>query len=104
MQLIALSALLALSATAVGTMDISDTDSNVSKAKEEKNQLDRTGKLFAFRTSTSRTLIASTTVLALSTCITSVNTVACTGRKRKNISHDFQLANEEYAYFKFNKI
>ncbi|XP_018016340.1 uncharacterized protein LOC108673073 [Hyalella azteca] len=43
----------------------------------------RNARIFAFRSYTSRTLIVSSTVLALSTCVSSINTVACVGRRRR---------------------
>ena len=91
MQLLALSALLVLSATAVSALDLHDTDSQLSSVKDDENRPGRTGKFIAFRTTTSSTVIASTTVLALSTCIAAINAVTCTGRKKKNLQPHIQL-------------
>lgn len=53
----------------------------------------RDGKLlFAFKTTTSRTLIASATVYRLSTCISAVNGVACVGRKKRSVLKDVNPA------------
>ena len=74
----------ALAATAVEQPE----HSIIENIEDGKRDIEREGKLFAYRTSTSRTLLASTTILALSTCIISVNPVACIGRRKRNILQD----------------
>lgn len=55
---------------------------------DEVIKKDRVARLFALQRTTSRTVIVSSTLLALSTCISQVNGQACIGRKRKRSLHN----------------
>ena len=84
-----------LPTTLVASVEGEDTEASqqqVAKAhplleaiEDGKNPSHRDGKLFAFRTTTSITRIATTTTLALSTCITAVNAAACNGRRKRGL-------------------
>ncbi|XP_053626322.2 uncharacterized protein [Cherax quadricarinatus] len=83
-----LAGLLGLAAATVTTTDVSELDHDVktlspSESEERIDAARRQERLFAFLTTTSVKRLATTTITALSTCL-SVGTTACNGRKKRN--------------------